>query len=209
MAEILEALRQGFIEHWSKVVAGAVLMLIGWAIGWWRSRKKWQRKEFFERINFSLNSINDGTLQIRTVLEKSCQDVFLNQVAVKQLMVASQKTTSDNPLIPLAADEYWYFLNAALNEVSEKFADGFFRRDIGQPVKAHVYVMCLTNETDPEVRNRKVRAMLIREEDLKNLPEEMPELESPNHKTRWHTLLLMQQQLESVPHQFIKVELVL
>jgi hypothetical protein len=69
-------------------------------------------------------------------------------------------------------------------------------------------LLCLTNESDGAIRTRKVRAMLIRSEDLKNLPEEMPELESQNHVTRWKTLQFMAKRLEEKPFQFFKVELV-
>jgi hypothetical protein len=59
-----------------------------------------------------------------------------------------------------------------------------------------------------ERRSVKIRAMLVRAETLKNLPAEMPELESKNHATRWNTLQFMAAQLESNPHQFFRVELV-
>lgn len=206
--DVIESLLELFTEHWTKVAIGAALMAAGWIVGWWRARNKWERKEFFERINFSLNSINDGKLQIRTLMEKACDDVFLNQVAVAKLLEASQKTTQEDPLIPLGHEDYWFYLNAALNEVSEKFAAGFVLRDLGREVTPHDYTLCLTNECDGAVRTRKIRAMLIRTEILKNLPEEIPELESKNHVTRWKTLCTMARLLETQPHLFFRVELV-
>ena len=142
-------------------------------------------------------------------MEKSCEDVFLNQVAVSRLLEAAQKTTLDDPIVPVPADEYWFYLNAVLNEVSEKFAAGFIRRDVGETVQSYEYILCITNEPDGSVRTRKIRAMLIRAEDLSNLPEEMPELESKNHEIRWRTLQLMATRLEEKPHQFFRVELVM
>ena len=165
MDEIFESLKTAFLNHWSKVVAGAVFMVVGWLIGWWRSNQKWKRKEFYERINFSLNSLHDGKLRIRTLLEKSSYDVFLNQVAVQRLLDSSAQTTVADPIVPLPKDDYWFYLNAALNEISEKFAEGFVRRDVGLEHSAHRYVLCLTNECDGHVRNRKIRALLILESD--------------------------------------------
>lgn len=208
MEDIIKTISEAFFAHWSKVAVGATLMLLGWIVGWWRARQSWKKKEFFGRINFSLNSIRDGKLKIRTLMEKSCEDVFLNQVAVREVMDAAMGTSEKDPIIPLAKDDYWFFLNAALNEVSEKFAEGFVRRDTGQNVEESLYVLCLTNERDGAIRTRKIRAMLIRKEDLLNLPEEMPELESQNHTTRWHTLRHMAEAFKEKPHQFFTVELV-
>ena len=209
MNQILEMLIDGLFNHWSKVAVGAVLMFLGWVVGWYRARTSWQRKEFFGRINFSLNSITDGKLQIRTVMEKSCEEVFLNQVAVRSIMDASQKTKPDAPIIPLAEKDYWFYLNSVLNEISEKFSHGFVRRDAGHEVESHRYVICLTNECDGAIRTRKLRAMMIRADLLENLPEEMPELESPNHETRWNTIKNMAAAMEHAPHQFLKVEVVI
>jgi len=208
MDEVLKTITDALMNHWGKVAVGATFMLVGWIVGWWRARRSWQKKEFFGRINFSLNSIRDGKLKIRTVMEKGCDEVFLNQVAVSTILDAATRTTEKDPIIPLGKEDYWFYLNSALNEVSEKFAGGFIRRDAGQDVKTNLYVLCLTNESDGAIRTRKIRAMLIRKEDLLNLPEEMPELESKNHVTRWKTLVHMAEIFESKPHQFFTVELV-
>jgi hypothetical protein len=209
MDEILKTITDAFFNHWGKVAVGATFMAVGWLAGWWRARQNWKKKEFFGRINFSLNSIHDETLKIRTIMEKSCEEVFLNKVAVSTILDAASRTTEKDPIVPLPKDDYWFYLNAALNEVSEKFADGFLRRDAGHDLIASTYVLCLTNEKDGAIRTRKVRAMLIRKEDLLNLPEEMPKLESKNHTTRWRTLKHMAETFEAKPQQFFEVELVI
>jgi hypothetical protein len=208
MNEIFTTISDAFFAHWGKVAVGATFMFIGWLVGWWRAKQSWKKKEFFGRINFSLNSIHDGKLKIRTLMEKSCDEVFLNQVAVRTILHAAFHTTASDPIIPLAKKDYWFYLNSALNEVSEKFADGFIRRDAGQDQKETIYILCLTNESDGGNRTRKIRAMLIRKDDLLNLPKEMPELESKNHETRWRTLLHMAQVYHKKPHQFFSVEII-
>ena len=55
-------------------------------------------------------------LLIRTLLEKSCEEIFLNKVAVETIVAAARKTTERNPLLPLPKEDYWYYLNAVLNE---------------------------------------------------------------------------------------------
>ena len=208
MNEFLAVLVEGLFEHWAKVAVGASLMAIGWLFGWIKARGRWKRKEFFERINFSLNSINDNKLQIRTLMEESADNVFLNKVAVNRLLSAANSTSSKNPVIPLSKDDYWFYLNAVLNEVSEKFAAGFIRRDVGHKVEPHRYTLCLTNEFDGAIKTRKIRVMLVRTEVLSNLPTEMPQLESPNHKTRWKTLKFIARRMTTHPHEFMSVELI-
>ena len=50
---------------------------------WWgryRAGKQWAAKEFLDRIIVSLNIFADGYLKIRTVLERSVEEVFLNRL---------------------------------------------------------------------------------------------------------------------------------
>ncbi|HQX50133.1 MAG TPA: hypothetical protein PLR25_09505, partial [Planctomycetaceae bacterium] len=139
---------------------------------------------------------------------KECEDVLLNKVAVDRLIKAAQLTTVDNPLIPVADEDRWFFLNAILNDLSETFATGLFRREAGKPVDAIHYLICLTNECDGDIRTRKVRAMVIRKETLINFPKEPPALERPHHAIRLKTLQKMQKAYATDPGHFIEVEIV-
>lgn len=204
---MFQAIYDAITQHAFEVFVGFVFMVIGWLIGRWRAMKQFRKREFYQRLNVSFNSIDDGKLRIRTLMEKSAQEVFLNSVAVSQLLDAAKKTTVDDPIIPFDTDDYWYYLNAVLNEVSEKFAEGFLRRESGQSLRAVTYLICLTNECDGNLRTRKVRAMVIRRELLENLPEEMPQLEQPNHDTRWKTLKILAQRWQENPIQFKEIEL--
>jgi len=79
-----------------------------------------------------------------------------------------------------------------LNALSEQFAGGLLAREAGMDVRSTQYLICLTNECDGDLSTRKRRAMVIRRELLLNLPEEMPQFESPHHKVRWETLQHLQ-----------------
>ncbi len=92
-----------------KVVAGVVIFfattLVSFVAGrWWgryQAKKQWQNKQFLGRVNVSLNSFTDGWLKIRTVFERSLEEVFLNPVAVQKIRAASLLTTKDNALLPM------------------------------------------------------------------------------------------------------------
>ena len=207
MNEWLQTIRDQISDHGIKVAVAVAFTLLGWLFGRWKAARDWRRREFFNRLNISLNSITDGSLLIRTVLEKSCEEVFMNKVAVDRLLEAAQRTSVADPIVPLLPEDRWYYLNAVLNEVSEKFSVGLFRREAGQPHDAVRYVICLTNECDGEVRTRKVRAMVIRRDLLLSLPAEMPTLEKPHHAVRWKTLQLMQKRYATDPSIFLELEI--
>lgn len=208
MQQVINAVRDLITDHWIKLLSAAAFTAVGWLVGRWRAARSWKNRDFFNRLNVSLNTLHDGRLLIRTVLEKTCEEVFLNKVAVERLIKAAQQTTRDSPFVPVQAEDRWFYLNAVLNELSETFAEGMFRREAGRPHDALRYLICLTNECDGDVRTRKIRAMVIRRDTLINLPTEQPALESPNHAVRWKTLQQMQKKLMTDPAAFIEAEIV-
>jgi hypothetical protein len=208
MQDFLNTVRQIVTEHGLKVLTAAAFTAAGLLIGRWRAAQSWKKREFFDRLNVSLNSLHGGKLLIRTVLEKTCEEILLNKVAVERLIKMAQQTTKDHPLIPIPKEDRWFYLNAVLNELSETFAEGLFKREAGKPHDAVRYLICLTNECDGEVRTRKVRAMVMRKDTLLNLPSEPPTLESPNHAIRWKTLQQMQKAYTVDPTNFIEAEIV-
>ena len=194
-------------DHWLKAIVSLVFLFIGTAWGKRRARREWANKRFVDRINFSLNTIADGALQIRTIAEMNCRDVFLNEVATEAVLAATARTTEKNALLPFDKDERWFLLNAVLNELSERFAAGFVRRDMGLPVTTRPYLVCLTYENSGDLKTRKVRAMIVQRATLLNLPAEMPRLERPHHSVRFQTLQQLAAAYQSDPTQFLEVEL--
>jgi hypothetical protein len=194
-------------EHWLKALGSLVILLIGSWIGRRRARREWMNRRFLDRLNFSLNTIKDGKLQIRTLAEMNCRDVFLNDYAAQRVQEAAQRTTKDNAIVPLERDERWYILNAILNEVSERFAEGFLKRDMGLPVHTRPYLICLTYENAGELKTRKIRAMVIQKDVLLNLPSETPQLERPHHLTRFITLQHLATSYQADPTNFLEIEI--
>ena len=139
------------------------------------------------------------------LIEKGCY----RKAAAKTVVATAKRTTEDDPILPLPKGDCWQYLNAVLNEVSERFAAGHIKRDLGLPFERGEYLLCLTCERAGLVRTHKIRGMLVRKSLLTNLPEEEPEYESPWHVTRWDTLRHLAQQYEKNPHQFMEVEICL
>jgi hypothetical protein len=206
--QFLAAMSDFIHDNWMKVLTGFVLMALGWVFGKRKARSDWRKREFFHRLNVSLNLLIPGEpLQIRTLLEKTCEEVFLNVVATDAVAAAAKRTRPDNPLLPLPQADYWQYLNAVLNEIAEQFSVGEIRRDLGLPVTRGKYLICLTCECAGELRTRKVRAMVIQKKHLENLPAVQPKFEHAAHATRWQTLGILAEEYKKHPWQFLELEL--
>jgi hypothetical protein len=197
----------------TSIAVVVISTIVSFTLGrWWgryRARKQWQAKEFLGRVIVSLNILRDGKLKIRTIFERSLEEVFLNPHAVEQVLTAAQRTTKDNPILPIAKEDRWYILNYVLNAVAEKFSAGAVRHDAGEDVRAVAYALCLTSEADDEMRVRKVRAMLIRRDLLLDFPymDAMPQLENPWHDVRVLTLRKLAKAYQTEPDNFLTLEL--
>jgi hypothetical protein len=181
------------------------------ATWWWarrRAHKQWYSKEFLDRIIVSLNIFADGYLKIRTVIERSLDEIFLNRLAVDKVWAAARATTVENPVMPIAKEDRWFLLNFVLNAVAEHFVTGHIKRDAGLPVTTVKYALFLTCERVGEERIRKVRAMLVRHDLLENFPYEdsMPNLESPWHADRIKTLRVAAVLFKKEPDNFLTLE---
>lgn len=178
---------------------------------WWgryKAGRQWRKKEFLDRVIISLNIFADGFLKIRTVMERSLAEVFLNRLAIDKIEVAARRTTADNPIMPIDRQDRWYLLNFVLNAVAEHFVAGNIRQDAGQPVSVVKYALFLTCELVGDERIRKVRAMLIRRELLEHFPydDTLPGLENPWHADRIKTLRAAAALYQKEPDNFLTLE---
>lgn len=176
--------------------------------GRYQAQRDWESKEFLHRIIVSLNSFQDDTLRIRTVMEDSLDTVFLNQIAIEKVMTAAKRCSPGQPILPIDPADRWYLLNFVLNAIAEHFVDGHIKKDAGLPVTTIRYAVFLTAETEKEMRIRKIRAMLIREELLRDFPymETMPTLENAWHDQRILTLRVAAELYQREPDNFLMLE---
>ena len=197
------------------VLVAAITSTATFFAGRWYGRyvagRQWHSKEFLDRIIISLNIFADGYLKIRTVMERSLDEVFLNRLAVEKVNAAARATTVENPIMPIAKADRWFLLNFVLNAVAEHFVDGQIRLDAGQPVTKVRYALFLTCELVGEERIRKVRAMLVRVDLLADFPykDTMPKLENPWHADRIRTLRQAAELYAKEPDNFLVLEVCL
>lgn len=200
-------------DHWMKL-AWFIIAAIGLgAIKRWRDKRKWRLRQFLERVNCSLNIIEDGVLKIRTLFETSLGDILLaNHTAEKLVVKAVQRTTKEQPFLNIPESERWYVYNACLNEISERYSIGVLAADIGVPVKKSWYVFALSCEKDVDVRTQKIRILMAQENLLTRIGANQvsePKYESPNHHVRWNTLRQMAAAHATKPEWFMRIELAL
>jgi hypothetical protein len=163
------------IDLWERVHphltgVGLVLTWLGIIIVYIRRRTAWRKKSFLNQVNFSLNYIENGQLCLRTLLELSATEVWLNDYGIKKVYNAAAKTRHDQPFIHLDDQEDMDFIKrAVLNVLSEKFAEAFLARSMNLPVRTAKYCFAITFENFPDMRTRKIRVLLMEAESLKQL----------------------------------------
>jgi hypothetical protein len=189
-------------------VTSVASFVVGRYWGRYKAHREWERKEFLGRIIVSLNIFADDFLKIRTVMERSLEEVFLNQLAIEKVLAAARRCTPDNPILPIDKPDRWYLLNFVLNGVAEHFVTGQVKQDAGVPVACVRYALFLTAEHLGEERIRKIRAMLVRQEHLVNFPypDTLPKLENPWHDDRIKTLRRAAELYAREPDNFLMLE---
>ena len=193
----------------ASAVTAAAAFVIGRYYGRWKARREWRSKEFLHRVIVSLNIFHDGFLKIRTVMERSLDEMFLNPFAVEKVQYAARQCTQADPIMPIPKEDRWFVLNFVLNAVAEHFIAGQIRLDAGQPVTLVKYSLFLTCELVGDERIRKVRAMLVRTELLENFPydaENPPKFENPWHADRLVTLRAAAARMKTEPDLFLPFE---
>ncbi len=193
------------------VVAAITSTATFFAGRWWgryKASRQWHAKEFLDRVIVSLNIFADGFLKIRTVMERSVEEVFLNRLAISKVEAAARATTPGSPIMPIPKPDRWYLLNFVLNAVAEHFVAGNIRQDAGVPVTVVRYALFLTCEHVGDERIRKIRAMLVRADVLENFPypADLPKLENPWHADRIKTLRAAADLYRKEPDNFLTLE---
>ena len=130
------------------------LLLSTWsAIGAVSIRRQydWRHRRFTQQVNFSLTTPvqRDGAeiLLLRTLLEESAANVWLNEFGVSRVLKAARLTTPEMPFLRIVQrHDRDLVMNAVLNVLSERFSDAFVARAVGVPIKTDIFLFGLTWE---------------------------------------------------------------
>jgi hypothetical protein len=100
-------------------------------------------------------------------------------------------------------DDYKAAYGPLISLISEKCNnDNSIDVALGRPMEEHRFIVALTFEKLHNRRARHLRAMVMREEALRNLPAECPRVDFEEHKTRFRTLQAIARQYAASPHCF-------
>jgi hypothetical protein len=173
--DLLNDYSKNILSYVGSACLGALFM-------WWRDRRHRQRflnKEFPNHVNFSVNYFNGPTLVMRTLMETTADQIWLNPYVVQLVAKAAKNTTAEDPILHLADKTHMDFLTrAVVNELSELTAETFLARSLGQNVATANYVFAVTYEKFKDIRTLKLRVLLIREDDMPKIAAagEQPEI---------------------------------
>ena len=100
-------------------------------------------------------------------------------------------------------DDYRATYAPLISLVSEKCTnDDSIDLALGRPMDEYRFVIALTFEQLNKRRARHLRAMVMWEEALLDLPDEMPRVDFEEHKTRYRTLQAIARQYRAHPERF-------
>jgi hypothetical protein len=128
-----------------------------------------------------------------------------------RLMLASARTIENGRWQRVRLqpeDDYKATYGPLISLVSEKCSnDNAIDLALGHPMEEHRFVIALTFEQLHNRRARHLRAMVIYEPTLRDLPEDMPQVDFEEHKTRYRTLQAIARQYATHPERFGIVKL--
>ncbi|HMK81569.1 MAG TPA: hypothetical protein VK438_18090 [Xanthobacteraceae bacterium] len=100
-------------------------------------------------------------------------------------------------------DDYRATYSPLISLMSEKCSnDDSVDLAIGRPMNEYRFVIALTFEQLESRRARHLRAMVMWEQELLNLPEAMPRVSYETHQTRYRTLLAIAREYRAHPERF-------
>jgi len=190
-------------------VGSLVTLLIGGAWVQYSARRRWENRDFLDRLHVSLNVFVSGELKIRTILERALADVIPNAHARRKIEVAARRATPSAPILRLPDQDLQFVLNCVLNVAAEHLGGaGLIRLACGELVTARLYALFITSEPVAERRQRKIRAIVIARDTLTDFPYpvDAPTFEHPWHVDRLQTLRHAAELYRSNPELFAHLE---
>lgn len=195
------------LDHWELALLASTWCVIGVLAA--KRRYDWQQRRFAQQVNFSLNTLVDEngscTLLLRTLLEESAAQVWINDYGVGRVLKAARRTTAERPFLQInEVRDRDIVMVAVLNVLSERFSDAFVARVLGIPARTDTFLFGLTWERYGEMKTQKLRVMVIMRSDLQRMFEDRPDpreicVAEESHRPRISTLRQMYE-LWSSPH---------
>lgn len=160
------------LDHWE-----LGLLLITWSVivaVAAKRRYEWGQRRFSQQVNFSLNILSkkDGasTLLLRTLLEDTAANVWINEYGVSRVLRATRFTSLDDPFLHITQQrDRDLVMIAVLNVLSERFSDAFVARVLGIPTKSDTFLFGLTWERYGQMKTQKLRVIVIKQADLESM----------------------------------------
>jgi hypothetical protein len=203
--DLLQAFWATFRESWEIVLLFTTWLGIGLVA--LQRRRDWARNRFTERVNFSLNLVEADSaggrrLLLRTLLEDSAANVWLNEYGAGLVQRAAERTTLERPFLRIEPRRDLELVkHAVLNVLSERFSDAFIAQGLGLPVARGRFLFGITWERYGDMRMQKLRVLLIRAELLEELfaggGEPALRLSAESHRNRIATLRELHRLLHS------------
>jgi hypothetical protein len=190
------------------------LIPVLWGI--YQARRQWKTREFMSRFSVSLNMLRpdpDGqVLWLPAAEEFQLEEVFhRNRTAVRIVRKAAYAATPEEPfLVTIPPDDRMSILNEVANRIEVMHRDGSFAVMAGLPVRYLTLIIGLTCEKGADVRIRKIRALVIEEDLLRDIDRiSQTRLEKPHHAVRRQTLCRMSQLYAENPALFARIRVAL
>ena len=118
-------------------------------------------------------------------------------------VVASEENGKSQRVARVRENDYRATYGPLISLISEKCTnDDSMDLAIGRPMEEHRFVIALTYEQLDSRRARHLRAMVMWEPMLLDLPDEMPRVDFEEHKTRYRTLLAIGRLYRKHPERF-------
>ena len=104
---------------------------------------------------------------MRTLLETTPKEVWMNEFGLKLVAAAAKRTTKDQPFLVMNKPEDMTFVKQAIkNVLSEHFAHSYLAHALGVPTRKAMFVYALTYERYESIRELKFRVVVVEEKTL-------------------------------------------
>jgi hypothetical protein len=127
-------------------------------------------------------------------------DAWLHQMVATASVMENGR---EQRVLLMREDDYKAAYGPLISLISEKCSnDNAIDLALGRPMEEYRFVIALTFEKLHNRRARHLRAMVVWEETLRNLPPKCPRVEIKEHETRFQTLQAIARQYALQPERF-------